>query len=398
MISLHAFLVEAAKQLKHLGWGYYNTGKEGTKATHETVRDKVVRLAKPKDVGDYIAAKTKFSSNKQRGEGPLAKARAAIKQTEAHNKSILSQKPFTTVIPHHTYDAKEFDNYLHNNKLQIHTKPGSVGYAGPQGSNKITHYFDKKGNTGRFYPLNKNISSTLTQHIDQIRKQDAWSKPGKHHPVTSFSNEYKKSIDAVNKAYKAKYQLVSSPGSFSPAIKHYEGEASKLSGVRHPDHKKSVRSYTGEDYKDINDTLVNPETKYTYLKPQTIKKHVSNIDKAIASNKAKGHMTVYRGIGPELFKKMRLHDPKTTHFASPAYMSTSLSPDTATNFGSHLLITRVPKGHPALYAEPHTVHKGEREVIIPRGAQHKVVKVSKRSNGKYRIETELVHPSKGNKQ
>ena len=148
------------------------------------------------------------------------------------------------------------------------------------------------------HTLTPSVSKKLSAHVDQLKNDKAWSTPGKHHPVTHFDHLYKqaqndlhKKEDQVSNLKLKSWKKNLTGDRASAAIKHYTGTAKGMSNV-HPDLKKSVKNYTGEDFTDINDKLVNPKVKNTYMSPQKIDQHVKHIDKAIGSNPAKGHLAV----------------------------------------------------------------------------------------------------------
>jgi hypothetical protein len=104
--------------------------------------------------------------------------------------------------------------------------------------------------------------------------------------------------------------------------------------------------------------------------------HVPTFDSIISDNRLPNNTTVYSGI----------HFNPNDHMGQiafvPSYMSASLSPHVAKDFGTfyenngnsvrHILRLHLPNGHPGYYVDPMSACAGQCEIILPRGMKIKL--------------------------
>ncbi|MET8075294.1 putative T7SS-secreted protein [Streptomyces sp. NPDC005303] len=165
--------------------------------------------------------------------------------------------------------------------------------------------------------------------------------------------------------------------------KHWNDYAESL-----PDEQKAaVHDYTGPEHHRINGFLREGEGGY-YDSPQ-VRRHVEQLDKALAGNALPEDVVVRRGTGLEHYlEKMRSAHPADMigkKFTDDAYMSTSLGDAVFTNKEA-VLHLRVAEGTPGLYVEKVGRYGAdERELLLGRGNEYTVTEAFKDANGQWQI-------------
>tara|TARA_R110000868_G_scaffold76286_2_gene219478 strand:+ start:653 stop:1393 length:741 start_codon:yes stop_codon:yes gene_type:complete len=144
----------------------------------------------------------------------------------------------------------------------------------------------------------------------------------------------------------------------------------------------ALMSY-GSTSKQINDALhhhyrsgslhkFDQDRKYNYGKGTVgpkVGNYIQMLDDIFANNVTTKPLRVYTGVPHDPMKTWKTHKADTTKPITvhlPAYTSTSLDMETATNFGNHFLIIDLPAGTPAISGEKWTEHY-EDEIILGRG-------------------------------
>lgn len=163
------------------------------------------------------------------------------------------------------------------------------------------------------------------------------------------------------------------------------------------DYHSIVQPYTSNSY-NLNNTIIQHHKNGT-MHPRIIKSHLDYddsdeedgseidthlLDHLISSHRLPRGMTVYSG----LHFHPNDHRGKIAHV--PSYMSTSLSPHVAKDFGksweithhdgSELKTTKVknilrlhlPKGHEHLFTDNGSIFPGQGELILPRGMRYQL--------------------------
>lgn len=181
---------------------------------------------------------------------------------------------------------------------------------------------------------------------------------------------------------------------------HYTDEQAKhaelLSNSVHesdPHYHQFLNHYTTNSY-NLNDTLIErhrfgkpvPDHIESHLDYNTRYDtqpiiHVPSFDKLIDSHRLPDHMTVYSGL------HFHPNEHRGKIAVVPCYMSTSLSPHVAKDFGKEWTMTdsngkytriknilrlHLPKGHPGLYVDNASHYPGQGEIILPRGMRYQL--------------------------
>ncbi len=161
----------------------------------------------------------------------------------------------------------------------------------------------------------------------------------------------------------------------------------------HPDYHDILENYTSNSY-NLNNELIRHHNHKIIL-PEYIKSHkdiedeenfsdihLPSFDNLIADHKLPTDVTVYSG----------LHFHPNEHIGkiayNPAYMSTSLSPHVAKDFGKiwemsyhdsknyknmkvkNILRLHIPRGHLGLFTDNGSLFTGQGEIILPRGMRY----------------------------
>jgi len=159
-----------------------------------------------------------------------------------------------------------------------------------------------------------------------------------------------------------------------------------------------IYPYTNNSY-NLNNTLIDHHKRRTEH-PRIIKSHLdwsddpneedgseidtNELDRLIKSHKLPHDMTVYSGM----HFHPNEHRGKIAHV--PSYMSASLSPHVAKDFGKtwemthhdgnklkttkvkNILRLHLPKGHEHLYTDNGSIYPGQGELILPRGMRYQL--------------------------
>lgn len=155
---------------------------------------------------------------------------------------------------------------------------------------------------------------------------------------------------------------------------HYQNYTKEETHILH-DYSKlsSINSYLWDRHKKIIVKDKNSKNNDLYA---------SKLDSAINRHKTPKNMTVYSGIN--FNPKDRINSEGIIHH--PAYLSTSLKKSIAINFASnhqkldseenihnHVLQIHVPKDHPGAYIGNISNSKEERELLLPKGLNMKLL-------------------------
>lgn len=137
----------------------------------------------------------------------------------------------------------------------------------------------------------------------------------------------------------------------------------------------ALKAYTGDDYKAINGAL-----RGTLPFTVEAKDHISALDNLFARSTLAESLTLYRGVGPEVFEAYRRNGiGRGSVIFDPAFMSTSLSKEAAEEFvkgkpGGYFLQIVAPAGSRGLSVEKISSYGvDEREILFARGQRLKVV-------------------------
>ncbi|MEU0025455.1 putative T7SS-secreted protein [Streptomyces sp. NPDC006335] len=165
--------------------------------------------------------------------------------------------------------------------------------------------------------------------------------------------------------------------------KHWNDYAESLPAEQ----KAAVHSYTGPAHHRINGFLREGEGSYHDI-PE-VRRHVEQLDKALAGNRLPEAVVVSRGTGLEHYlEKMSSANPADMigkKFTDDAYMSTSLGDAVFTNKGA-VLHLRVPEGTQGLYVEKLSRYGAdERELLLGRGNEYTITKAFEDGNGTWQI-------------
>lgn len=153
-----------------------------------------------------------------------------------------------------------------------------------------------------------------------------------------------------------------------------EYEAFKTAASLSKTEQRSVGMYTGEHYVGINGRpgtgvkgLRNPPPDKMY------EAHIANIDTAIAKSAAPIDMLVHRGVDG----RVHMQNLKVgSTFGDNGYSSTSAVEGASFQHKEVMMHISVPKGHHALSVENHSEVENEKEILLPRGSQFRVTKVT----------------------
>lgn len=141
----------------------------------------------------------------------------------------------------------------------------------------------------------------------------------------------------------------------------------------------ALTKYAGNNYETINSGL---------RKANRISQQVLDLDSAILKSVLTHPVTVFRGAGSTLTKKIEQQwkASKASSFIDKAFVSTSASKKSATKFSKNLIEIKLPAGTPAIAL----ANEGEAELLLGRGHTFKVTSVTVTSIGHRRIKAELV--------
>lgn len=170
-----------------------------------------------------------------------------------------------------------------------------------------------------------------------------------------------------------------------------------------PDEKQSVEDYV-EDSSSINLYLNLDANKRKNMdkKPSwhnenwdgrwiSPAEQITHLDSAIAKYTTSGSLTVYRGLGPQLAKKIEEELKTKNLIRINNYLSTSVSPRIANTFGSSMMIILIPSGSNVLPVTNkgtsvgglgnNEKYEGEKEIILPRDSTLRLVRIENRKTG-----------------
>lgn len=151
------------------------------------------------------------------------------------------------------------------------------------------------------------------------------------------------------------------------------------------DQQAAVRDYTGTEFSRVNGYLRDGD-----FDTEAVRRHIADLDKALAGNPLPHDVVVSRGTNLEHYlRDMGVDDPSKMAgrtFKDDAYMSTSLG-DVASGFDHKqaVLHLRVTEGTPGLWVEKLTHAVGERELLLGRGRAYEITKVFQDDAGKWQV-------------
>ncbi|WP_229814574.1 ADP-ribosyltransferase, partial [Streptomyces thermoviolaceus] len=151
--------------------------------------------------------------------------------------------------------------------------------------------------------------------------------------------------------------------------------------------KAGLVTYTGAAYDPINNHL-----RYGTEAPQHILDTIKSMDEVMDSYPVPEDIMVVRGTGIDHLKLESPLEMQGGVFDDLAYTSTAIgkTPPEPFNHKPVWLHLRVPKGTPALWLEPLTQVKGERELLLARGSAYKVTRVFADESGKWHVYGEIL--------
>lgn len=157
-----------------------------------------------------------------------------------------------------------------------------------------------------------------------------------------------------------------------------------------PDEKHAMKEYTGTTYEPINNSLRNGGDGGTY------KKEVDALTDAINKTSVREAVVSYRGMSDGAANAL-LKQAGASNFdelvgrviSDKGFVSTTLSENTAREFGRYIFETTLPKGSKALMPNGDSYSPWEHEVILQRGARFNITGTRKQGSIIY-IQTEYV--------
>ena len=145
-----------------------------------------------------------------------------------------------------------------------------------------------------------------------------------------------------------------------------------------PTHKKVLKNYSDSSRKR-NSYLWKKHNKKEHFEPdEGIEKKIGQTDETLKHHSTPHEIHVYSGIGYDPREKK--NENNIVHH--PAYLSTSLDKKIAAGFGrmnsggkteTHILKLKIPKGHPGAYIAEFSHIPSEKEFVLPRGLNIKLI-------------------------
>lgn len=160
-------------------------------------------------------------------------------------------------------------------------------------------------------------------------------------------------------------------------------------------HRDSIKGYKSSSY-EINTDLRHSKGRTPGRDRKVFQRHLDHVTSGTTTQ----HMTVYRGIHDREF----YNKPVGTKFTDHGYTGTTLNPDIARDFAKDypktgLFRIHVPQGSKAHYFDMHNNnHQHEREMVIHRGTQYKIMKHSVDERGNRVIDLHVVGQRGGTKK
>lgn len=158
--------------------------------------------------------------------------------------------------------------------------------------------------------------------------------------------------------------------------------------------RDAVREYTSYHYREVNKALRDGVYSAGKAQPD-VRGRIDRCTEALDAFGVAEDVVVYRGVGSmramasflevteaELDKMAQdgtLGQLVGNRAHEDAFMSTGVAPGKA--WSGPKLVVLVPKGTPALYVDPVSANKGEKELLIQRGSRFEVVKVEESAGG-----------------
>lgn len=139
---------------------------------------------------------------------------------------------------------------------------------------------------------------------------------------------------------------------------------------------QAVKDYTGSYYATVNAALRSnnlPEYDVTKFK-ETTRKMDEFFERE--TSRLEEDVIVYRGLRDRsLGERIASTEAVGKVFQDDGFWSTSVDREVAERFGGRRVLVKilVPKGTPAAMADPYSNHVGEREIVLARGTQLRVI-------------------------
>ncbi|MEU1185723.1 ADP-ribosyltransferase, partial [Streptomyces sp. NPDC005820] len=157
-----------------------------------------------------------------------------------------------------------------------------------------------------------------------------------------------------------------------------------------PKAQGALSKYTDHYYTQINGQLrefaLHPDRP---LDPQ-IAAVRDDMDRVMGAHPVPEDIMIVRGTAIDHLDLDSPLDMQGEIFTEDGYTSTSLGKDAAFDYKPVIMHWRVPKGTPALWVDHISVNKGERELLLARGAQYRVSRVFQDSAGKWHAYGEVL--------
>jgi hypothetical protein len=189
------------------------------------------------------------------------------------------------------------------------------------------------------------------------------------------------------------------------AMAYHKQQTAKFEAAITPEEQDALIDYTEFEYEDIRDYLTGYHVKFGQPKDglsfdddrlAEIKERVELLDSALAKSENKKPRKLYRGMRinrnvPDPSAWVQQTFKPGVEFSQQGYMSTSLSPFKAAEFGdsimddgSRSIIFEIVSSKGAILGdESSSFGFQENEVLLPRDAKFKVVAVHERAEFKY---------------
>lgn len=156
------------------------------------------------------------------------------------------------------------------------------------------------------------------------------------------------------------------------------------------DQYEALRDYSGAGYTEVNRYLRAGKSRKNAGMDRTI----AAMDQAMKDHPTPSNATVvHRGIDLDAFGSVTPDKLVGQDIREPGYLSTSVGKEVADGFWHHEahLEINVPAGTPAFYMDGLTGAKGERELLLARGLQYKILSAKlDRRGGMWQVKAELV--------
>lgn len=225
----------------------------------------------------------------------------------------------------------------------------------------------------QFSSLNLANMPTTFASIQKRRKNPRVVLTLEHGIDDTVERDELETHNILNQHYSDPKKLLLAKGEYDglDAIRDYTEDSGVLNYPIWKQHHKIAAEGTKSHHEIRGDVLASLETSNS-----DIHHKVRKLDEQLHSVRTPMDMHLYAGIKS---------DPRnsTGMFHNPTYTSTSLMSETAKAFAApfepshkssvnHVLKILYPKGSSGMYVEPFSGHKGEHEMVLPRGVTFKL--------------------------